>query len=476
MPSINSAKRLVKATSLINLTLPQGLSLTTMLSGPHGIGKSQIISKAAKEIGGYSLVIEGGSLKEGEVTGIPFITKISEARNSFLTEYMSNMNILKEALPQINAYTESLKDINDDDMKASLKNAFAGKIVDEIFSDRKTNSEVRFTKYYIVKTLERLEKYYYEIAKTTGFLNGRIKIDGDGNLVIDKKVFKKFEEAEKIMNGDENAYSILNFLPIELKLTLLESGEIKPIFVFFDELNRTDPQVMKELMNIVLNKNVNGYNFPWFTSVVSAVNPSSQSSVYAVNELDDAQRDRFLKLKVDAKLEEWVDYALSNNMNSDVIGSIASADNIFIVREKGHTDDEEMNPSPRSWEMVNYIYTNIEKVYDSKFFNNEERKYVREDLQLLVIGKVGGTAARTFLQNIENKENNIKPIEIINGKSEKIDEKILNKFLSQKRLRQKITMENVIRHISNTVVDFEKLKKSTKPEEKKKICELQITN
>jgi soluble cytochrome b562 len=224
---------------------------------------------------------------------------------------------------------------------------------------------------------------------------------------------------------------------------------------------------MKELMNIVLNRNVNGYDFPWWVIVVSAMNPSSQNSVYATNEMDDAQRDRFLKLTVDARLEEWIDYALDARVNPEVVASIATAEDIFMRREKGHEDTDEMSPSPRSWEMVSYIYDNVEKTNTSKFFTAEERKHADEDLRTLIAAKVGPTAARTFLQNIANKENNIKPAELINGKSDKLDEKVVAKFMGQKRLRQKITVDNVIRYIAQTIVDFENKKKSAKADEKR---------
>jgi MoxR-like ATPase/soluble cytochrome b562 len=411
MPSINTSKRLMKRIALINLATPKGIALTTMLSGPHGIGKSQIVSAAAKELGGYSLIVEGGSLKEGEITGLPFASKTTDG-----------------------------------------------------------SSEVRFVPYYQISNIQKVEKYYYEIAKNAGFLNGSVKLTDKGVFVKtgDKeKTIPLKSTVEQLIHGEINNYKFGDELPVDVKMKLIESGEVKPVILFIDELNRTDIQVMKELMNIILTRNINGYDLPWWTIVVSAVNPSSQSSVYAVNEMDDAQRDRFLKLTVDARLEEWIDYALDANLNSDVVAAIATAEDIFLKREKGHTDEEEMAPSPRSWEMVNYIYDMIHEFNESKFMTAEDKKHVNDDLRTLIAGKVGPTAARTFLQTIENKENNIKPGEILNGKSEKIDEKIVNKFLGQKKYRQKVTMDSVIRHIQNTVVDFENKKKSTKVEEKR---------
>jgi MoxR-like ATPase/soluble cytochrome b562 len=412
MPSINTSKRLAKKAVLIGLSTPRGLALTTLISGPHGIGKSQIISAAARELGGYALVVEGGSLKEGEITGLPFASKNADG-----------------------------------------------------------SSEVRFVPYFQISNIMKVEKELYNIAKTKGFLNGRIKLTDEGLVVVDKagkkKVYPVRSKIENLMRGEINEFKFGEDLPFEIKMELIESGEIQLVIMFIDEVNRAEAQTMKELMNLILNRTINGYDFPWWVSIVAAINPSSQNSTYATNEMDDAQRDRFLKLTVDARLEEWIDYALDAKMNPEVVASIATAEDIFIRREKGHEDTDEMTPSPRSWEMVNYIYNFMSTVGNSRLLTAEDRKYNNEDLRTLIAAKVGPTAARTFLQNIENKENNIKPSELLNGKSDKLDEKIASKFMSQKKLRQKITVDNTIRHIAAVIVDFENKKKSTKTEEKR---------
>jgi MoxR-like ATPase/soluble cytochrome b562 len=411
MASIKDSSRLLKRVFAANLLTKKGLALTMLLSGPHGIGKTQIVHAAAKSIGGKALVVEGGSLKEGEITGLPF------------------------ASPTLDG-----------------------------------GSEVRFVPYFIISNIQKVEKEYHRIAREEGFLGGAIKLEGDAIIVKEDGKIKKFSvptKIERLINGELNDWKFGEELEPETKLKLIESGEIKPIFLFIDELNRTETQTMKELMNIVLNRNINGYDLPWWVTVVGAVNPSSQNSTYATNEMDDAQKDRFLKIVVNAKIDEWVDYALNAKLNNDIVAAVATADDIFMRNEKGYQDTDEMSPSPRSWEMVSYIYESIEKFNNSKLFTSEEKKKDEEDLRALINGKVGATAGRTLLAAIANKENNIKPSEIINGKSDKIEESIVAKFNRQKPLRRKITADNVVRHIANTIVDFEEKRKSTKIEEKK---------
>ena len=256
---------------------------------------------------------------------------------------------------------------------------------------------------------------------------------------------------DKVEAGDDNAYKFGSELSPETKIKLIESGEIKPVVLFIDELNRTEQQTMKELMNIILNKSINGYDLPWFVSVVSAVNPCSQNSTYATNELDDAQLDRFLKIKVDANLEgmdwpcSWYKAQLRCNRRE-----LQLQKQIFIKREKGQEDTSEMTPSPRSWEMVSNIYTYIKSAYKTKFFTDEERKKVMMTLEFSFVVRLVKMLQELF-ENINRKENNIKPAEILTMKENKIDPAIVTKFNNQKRLTQKIIADNVVNYVANVI-------------------------
>lgn len=73
MITINEAKRLVKRVLLANIVSEKrDLAITPLISGKHGIGKSQMIKSIADDLGGVCITIEGGTLKEGEITGLPY--------------------------------------------------------------------------------------------------------------------------------------------------------------------------------------------------------------------------------------------------------------------------------------------------------------------------------------------------------------------------------------------------------------------
>ena len=411
MASINKAKVLVKRVTLADLSSKDGLSLTMMLNGPHGIGKTQVVKQAAKDLGGICLTMDGSVLKEGDATGIPFPFKTEDG-----------------------------------------------------------TQEVRFIKHNAINKIWRLEKYYYEKASKEGLLNGSIKVekDSDGNeyIVRDGKKTLTKTIIDQVEAGEDNMYK-LDALTADEKLKLFESGDIKPVILFIDELNRAEMQTMKELMNIILNHNVNGYILPWWVTIVGAINPSSQNSSYATTELDPAQYSRFINIKVTAKLEDWTDYALENGINTDVASAIAVSNEIFTQKDSSTEDTTEMTPDPRAWEMVSHLIDTANSINDTKYFTAEEKKTVEDDIKSLVYGKVGQTAGRTLFQNMANKENNIKPTEILTMKDIHIDPKIVEKFNRQTSLTKTIIATNVVRYLDTNINDIVKMKTSSDATKKK---------
>ena len=84
MIGINDAKRIIKRAILSNLgTSKKDLAITPLVSGKHGIGKSQMIKSIAEDLNGICITIEGGTLKEGEITGLPYQYKDENGKIKF---------------------------------------------------------------------------------------------------------------------------------------------------------------------------------------------------------------------------------------------------------------------------------------------------------------------------------------------------------------------------------------------------------
>lgn len=321
MISVNNAARLVKRAILANIaTDKENVAITPLISGKHGIGKSAIVKTVAKDLGGTCITIEGGTLKEGEITGLPYQYENAQGETQF-----------------------------------------------------------KFLPYYAVERIQEQERLLFEQAGKT-------------------------IEENDVLSGTENRYAQNDLAPQE-KIDLLLSGKVKPVIIFVDEINRTENTVYKELMNILLTKTVNGYQFPWWVFFVGAMNPSTQNSVYATNEMDPAQLDRFLKLKVTSNTSEWIRYGKRAGISPAILQFIKENPKCLSESAAELDDEEKPTPSPRGWDMVDTILSSEPLL--QPFFTAKENSenVVAKDMKELVSAKLGGTVATMYFASLVENVN-----------------------------------------------------------------------
>lgn len=363
MAFIKDAIRMSKRIMLTNLlTNDYSIAVTPLLSGKHGIGKSQIAKTIAKELGGTAMVIEGGTLKEGEITGIPY----------------------------------QYKNENGD-------------------------MEFRFLPYYVVRRIQRAERFLHR---------------GSG----------KDEGLEVILNGEENKYSEAD-LSFEEKVKLLQSGQVKPVVLFFDEINRTDMPVFRELMNFILTRTINGYRLPWWVFIMAAMNPSTQTSMYATNEMDPAQLDRFIKIKVYENADEWVDFAVENHFERSLIEFISTTPDALSVKDKLLEDDEIPAPTPRGWHMVDLILKGRDKLND--FFSDEELRERDRDIRSIISAKVGGEASTMFYASVLDRTRLVMADEIFGDDTDNISEDVRLRIKQQSTAKNAITSKSITTYLKD---------------------------
>ena len=328
MININDAKRLIKRVLLSNIVCEKpDLYITPLVSGKHGIGKSAVIKSIADDFGGVCITIDGGTLKEGEITGLPYQYK-----------------------------------------------------------DESGNIKFRFLPYYAVDRIQQEEKRIF-------------------------KLYNKNSPVLSELEGNENAYSINN-ISADDKIKAIQKGSIKPVILFIDEINRTENTVYKELMNILLTRSVNGYKFPWWVMFVGAMNPSTQNSIYATNEMDPAQLDRFLKIKVKDNADNWLEYAKLTGISPEIIKFITDNKKCLSVDSKELNDEEKPTPSPRGWDMVDSLLKSEPLL--KCFFTEKENdpKVVEKDMKALVAAKLGSSVAAMFFASLASQPKAITPDEI----------------------------------------------------------------
>ena len=155
-----------------------------------------------------------------------------------------------------------------------------------------------------------------------------------------------------------------------VKLSQIEecSKRGEKVLLFIDELNRCEHAVQQELMNLILNREINGFNIDENVKIVAAMNPSNKyedyrDSEYAVVDMDQAQEDRFVWLNMEADVKEWIKWAMTDgNIDEDIIEFIG----IFPEYLNTPNSRESIKGTPRSYERVSKAY---------KIYKNNKEKY-----------------------------------------------------------------------------------------------------
>ena len=213
----------------------------------------------------------------------------------------------------------------------------------------------------------------------------------------------------------------------------------KEVLLFIDELNRCEHAVQQELMNLILNREINGYKLSEKVKIIAAMNPSNkydnfEQSNYEVIDMDPAQEDRFIWIELDSDVKEWIRWAMTK-------GEVAEEVIEFISTfpEHLHTPNslETIKATPRSWERISKGF---------KVYKNNKDKFSLDIFYNLVKGNVGSNIAQDFIGFLKSLKN-----PIIKGKDlfkdEIISYDIREKIRKESHSRLYITAKSALNYL-----------------------------
>lgn len=215
----------------------------------------------------------------------------------------------------------------------------------------------------------------------------------------------------------------------------------RKVLLFIDEINRCEHTVQQELMNIILNREINGYKLPEEVIVAAAMNPSNKyndfnESDYQVVDMDSAQEDRFVWLVMEADLKSWISWAMNEGtIQYDVLEFLSSFPQYLHIP----SSNEMVKATPRSWERVSNAY----KVYLRR--KNEISKKVFLNV---LRGNIGASIAQEFYNFLENNSNPIIKYEEI-FKEEQFSEELRRRVKNESHSRLYITARNILNYLNN---------------------------
>ena len=218
----------------------------------------------------------------------------------------------------------------------------------------------------------------------------------------------------------------------------IENG--KEVLLFIDEINRCEHTVQQELMNLILNREINGYKLDDKVKILAAMNPSSKYGSdfdYQVVDMDAAQENRFVWLNMESDYNQWIKWAIGAGIEQKVIEFIST-----FPEYLNKVNDEDVRATPRSYERVSKTY----KIY-------KEQGDIPRNIFLNVIkGNIGKVIAEEFVSFVEaNHEPLISYNDVFSGGALSLE--VIEKINNENHTRLYLSAMNILRDLEIKIND-----------------------
>lgn len=217
----------------------------------------------------------------------------------------------------------------------------------------------------------------------------------------------------------------------------------KEVLLFIDEINRCEHSVQQELMNLILNREINGYKLHDKVKILAAMNPSSKYGSdfdYQVVDMDAAQEDRFVWLNMESDAQGWIKWATENKIDNKIIEFISTfPEHLHSINE------DDIRATPRSFERVSKSY---------KLYKENKESIPRRVFLNVLKGNLGRIIAEQLMDFIDSDNVAlISPEDIF--EKESLQEEVKEKISKESHTRLYLTSSNMINYINKKVQDLE---------------------
>lgn len=269
----------------------------------------------------------------------------------------------------------------------------------------------------------------------------------DGNLLKEGEIgglptveeYTIKDEHGRVVSKKTTIYAIHTKLR-EIDNLILEG---KDVLLFIDEINRCEHSVQQELMNLILNREINGYKLHDKVKILAAMNPSSKYGSdfdYQVVDMDAAQENRFVWLNMESDAKGWIKWASENKVDRKVIEFISTfPEHLHSINE------DDIRATPRSFERVSKSY---------KLYKENKDSIPRRVFLNVLRGNLGRIIAEQLMDFIESDNTAlISPEEVF--EEEVLSEQVKIRISNESHTRLYLTGSNIINYISRKVEELE---------------------
>ena len=192
-------------------------------------------------------------------------------------------------------------------------------------------------------------------------------------------------------------------------------------------------------MNLILNREINGYKLHDDVKILAAMNPSSKYGSdfdYQVVDMDAAQENRFVWLNMEPDYTQWLNWAIDAGIEQKVIEFISTFPE-YLHR----INEDDVRATPRSYERVSKSY----KMY------KEQKDSIPRNVFLNVIkGNIGKVIAEEFISFVESDCSALVSYEEVFA-SETLDLEVIEKIKSESHTRLYLSAMNILKTLNSNI-------------------------
>jgi hypothetical protein len=232
------------------------------------------------------------------------------------------------------------------------------------------------------------------LAKELAEANGWRLIVIDGNLLKEGEIggLPTIEPYIRLNRKGDKVENKATVYAVHHKLREIDAeiAQGQTVLLFIDEINRCEHTVQQELMNLILNREINGYTLPAGVKIVAAMNPSGKYGSdfdYQVVEMDVAQENRFVWLYMEPDYLQWLDWAVETGLEPKVIEFISTFPEYLLK-----INEDDIRATPRSYERISSLY---------KIYRQKTESVPRSVFLNVLRGNVGRLIAEEFASFVE---------------------------------------------------------------------------
>lgn len=285
------------------------------------------------------------------------------------------------------------------------------------------------------------------LAKKLAKDKGWTLVTIDGNLLKEGEIggLPTVESYESIDANGNKIEKKTTIYAIHNKLRKIdeEINNGRSVLLFIDEINRCEHTVQQELMNLILNREINGYKLPEKVKILAAMNPSSKYGSdfdYQVVDMDAAQENRFVWLNMDPDHNGWIKWAIGAGIETKVIEFIST-----FPEYLHKINDEDVRATPRSYERVSKTY---------KMYKEQQDTIPRSVFVNVIKGNVGKVIAEEFVSFVESNCSPLISFDDVFSK-ENLDENVIERIENESHTRLYITAMNILKTLENKIIEDE---------------------